>query len=43
VRVLSRDLEEVSLEASFAIAGGGPMTRRLSDYQARKPGAPNVR
>jgi hypothetical protein len=43
VRVLSRDLEEVSLEASFAIAGGGPTTRRLSDYQARKPGAPHVR
>jgi len=32
---LSRDLEEVSLEATYAIARGA-MSRRLSDYQARK-------
>jgi hypothetical protein len=42
VRVLSRDLEEVSLEASFAI-GRGPTSRRLSDDQAQKSGAPAVR
>jgi len=42
VRALSRDLQEVSIEASFAITGGGPTSRRLGDYQAQKPGAPHA-
>ncbi len=41
VRTLSRDLEEVSLEATFAI-GRGPTSRRLSDYQMQKSGTPGV-
>jgi hypothetical protein len=41
VRVLARDLEEVGLEATYAIERGA-MSRRLSDYQAEKgaPGTP---
>jgi len=42
VRVLTNDLQEVSLEASFAIARGAT-SRRLSDYRSSKSGAPNVR
>lgn len=42
VRVLTNDLQEVSLEATFAIARGAT-SRRLGDYQASKSGAPDVR
>lgn len=42
VRVLSGDLQEVSLEATFAIERGAT-SRRLSDYQSSRPGAPDVR
>ncbi|HEX7838893.1 MAG TPA: hypothetical protein VF469_15555 [Kofleriaceae bacterium] len=42
VRVLTNDLQEVSLEATFAITRGAT-SRRLSDYQSSNSGAPNTR
>ena len=42
VRVLSGDLQEVSLEASFAIARG-PTSRRLDDYRSSHSGTSKER
>ena len=42
VRVLSGDLQEVSLEATFALERGAT-SRRLSDYRSSRSGAPEVR
>jgi hypothetical protein len=41
VRVLSGDLQEVSLEATFAVDRGA-MSRRLSDYQSTRTHAPDI-
>jgi hypothetical protein len=41
VRVLSGDLQEVSLEATFAVDRGG-MSRRLSDYRSTRTPASDI-